>query len=178
MKLPLLEEDCVKPCPQDCRLTEWSAWTSCDEHCVNASPGGGSVGTTSTMPSFTVIMNTQSRYRQVIQSPRHGGLHCPRLIDVRPCPLQSSQSCQSMRRWWRPQPWSSCLLPPGKSCGEGVQVRGLDCLSSGNSHVDMHRCLEDEWLMSQPWPTQFQRHLWKKIYYSKSSAKAMACNHF
>ena len=158
LKPPLLEENCVKACPQDCQLTEWSAWTSCDEHCVNASPGaGGSIGTTSTMASFTVIMNTQSRYRQVLQWPRNGGLQCARLIDVRPCPLQSSKSCQSTRRWWRPQPWSSCLLPPGKSCGEGIRARGLDCLSSGNSHVDMRRCLDDEWLMSQPWPSQYQR---------------------
>ena len=159
LKPPLLEEACNKACPRDCQLTEWSAWTSCDEHCLNTSPGsnGGGPGTTSTMPSFTVIMNTQSRYRQVLQWPQHGGLQCSRLIDVRPCPLQSSQSCQSARLWWRAQPWSSCLLPPGKSCGEGIQVRGLDCLTSANSHVDKSRCLDDEWLMSQRWPSQYQR---------------------
>ena len=155
----MLEETCHQPCPLNCRLTEWSEWTSCQDHCSIASkeepwlmPTAASA-TTSTAPSFMVIMNTQSRYRRVLQWPQHGGSSCSRLIDVRPCPLQSSQACPT--RSWRPQLWTSCLLPPAKSCGEGIQVRGLDCLFGGGQ-VDQAQCLEDVELMAKPLPVQSQ----------------------
>ena len=152
---PALEERCHQPCSKDCQLTEWSSWTACEDLCQAAMrPHPTSMTTTSTLPSFTVIMNTQSRYRRVLQWPRHGGLSCSRLIDVRPCPLQSSQSCPS--RTWRPQPWSSCVLPSDKRCGEGIQVRGLDCLSAGGSWVDLSDCLGDADLMARPLPSQHQ----------------------
>ena len=79
-----------------------------------------SSSTTSTMSSFTVIMNTQSRYRRILQSSQNGGQDCPNLIDVRPCPLQSSHSCTN--RFWKPREWSRCILPDGKTCGEGLRV--------------------------------------------------------
>lgn len=153
IELPSLEESCSKPCPQDCQMTQWSDWSSCDD-CSNEASNWPSLATTSTASTFTVIMNTQSRYRRVLQWPENGGLDCPRLLDVRPCPLQSSQSCQS--RSWRPQPWSKCILPESKNCGEGIQVRGLDCLSAG-SHVDLKHCLEDVVLMERSAPVQHQR---------------------
>lgn len=140
---PVKEEACSKPCPKDCQLTPWSEWTSCQDNCASLE-ASSPTQSTSTAASFTVIMNTQSRYRRVLQWPSHGGQECPRLIDVRPCPLQqSSQSCEA--RSWRPQPWSKCLLPEGKSCGEGIRVRSLDCISAG-AKVDMKECLE----MSMP----------------------------
>ena len=162
---PPTEESCHKDCPQNCQLTQWSEWSACedslrchlDHHTQQPlAPAASSLTTTSTMPSFTVIMNTQSRYRRVLQWPRHGGLECSRLIDVRPCPLQSSHSsCQSPV--WRPLSWSSCLLPHGKSCGEGIRVRSLDCLSAGLARVDMKECLEDRRLMERPLPPQHER---------------------
>lgn len=162
---PPTEESCHKDCPQNCQLTQWSEWSACEDslrcHLDHRSqqplaPAASSLTTTSTMPSFTVIMNTQSRYRRVLQWPRHGGLECSRLIDVRPCPLQSSHSsCQSPV--WRPLSWSSCLLPHGKSCGEGIRVRSLDCLSAGLARVDMKECLEDRRLMERPLPPQHER---------------------
>ena len=157
LEIPATEESCQRPCPRGCQLTEWSSWTSCDDACqrnTTAMRRSISPTATSTTPSFTVIMNTQSRYRRVLQWPQHGGLSCSRLIDVRPCPLQSSQSC--LTRTWRPQPWSPCILPDDKRCGEGLQVRGLDCLSAGGSWVDLSQCLEDGDLMSRRLPSQYQ----------------------
>ena len=159
LQLPSTEDSCYKPCPHHCQLTQWSEWSACEDQCratalTSRKRSPLALTTTSTMPSFTVIMNTQSRYRRVLQWPRHGGSECSRLIDVRPCPLQSSRSCQS--RSWRPQSWSSCLLPHGKSCGEGVRVRALDCLSAG-AKVDMKDCLQDTQLMESPLPSQHER---------------------
>ena len=152
IELPALEEACSKPCPRDCQLTQWAEWTSCEDRCIDEQDLASTM-TSTTMSSFTMIMNTQTRYRRVLQWPEDGGQECARLIDVRPCPLQSSQSCQS--RSWRPQTWSGCVLPPGKSCGDGLQVRGLDCLEAG-SHVDIKECLEDATLMEKPLPKQQQ----------------------
>ena len=149
---PLLEEACHQSCPLGCQLTQWSDWSSCQDHCSDLT-ATTSPTLTSTAPSLMVIMNTQSRYRRVLQWPQNGGKSCPRLMDVRPCPLQSGQSCPS--RTWRPRGWSACLLPENKSCGDGIQVRGLDCFFSG-SRVDKNECLEDTELMSRPLPVQSQ----------------------
>ena len=154
IELPALEEACHKKCPRHCQLTQWSDWTSCEDHCNPIDEAAPTTASTSTVTSFTVIMNTQSRYRRVLQWPHDGGLDCSLLIDVRPCPLQQSLTCQSPS--WRPQPWSTCLLPQDKSCGEGIQVRGLDCLSAAGNHVDMKICLEDLALMEKPLPAQHQ----------------------
>lgn len=71
--------------------------------------------------SATVIMSTQSRYRNVLRWPKANGTVCPHLVERNPCPLLGAP-CTLYR--WRPQNWSECILPPGKSCGEGVRVRG------------------------------------------------------
>ena len=112
-----------------------------------------SSSTTSTMSSFTVIMNTQSRYRRILQSSQNGGQDCPNLIDVRPCPLQSSHSCTN--RFWKPREWSQCILPDGKTCGEGLRVRELDCISAG-AKVDQSECLNDPSVISKPIPEQHE----------------------
>ena len=162
LELPMLEETCFKQCPKKCQVTEWSAWTSCQDQCLSRRGGASdpnptmaaALTTTSTMSSsFTVIMNTQSRYRRVLQSPEHGGKDCPSLIDVRPCPLQSGNTC--VNRFWKPQPWSNCILPDNKSCGEGLRIRELDCISAG-SKVDRLECLNDPSVLSSPIPEQHQ----------------------
>lgn len=151
LRPPILEDACFRSCTQDCQLTQWSEWSSCQHQCGKAEDGAATTPTTASVPtelsSFTVIMNTQSRYRSALQWPRNGGKNCPRLMDVRPCPLQLVSSCQS--RYWRPQPWSSCLMPEGKTCGEGIRTRGLDCIRSG-SKVDMTECLQSDGVTGAP----------------------------
>lgn len=137
LKQPVLQETCFRPCPQDCHVTQWSEWTSCQQNC-DGGPPGDSTTSTEQPSSFTVIMNTQSRYRSVLQWPQHGGKQCPRLVDVRPCPLLGG-SCTTHQ--WKPERWSQCILPEGKTCGEGIRTRGLQCILAG-AKVDMAECLK------------------------------------
>ena len=74
------------------------------------------------LASATVIMSTQSRYRNVLTWPTpKSGTPCPSLIERNPCPLLGA-SCK--RHKWKPKVWSKCLLPPDAGCGDGIRVRG------------------------------------------------------
>ncbi len=155
MAKPIQEGTCFKPCPRDCQLTQWSTWSSCQETCKDDSTDSGTfmrppsttsssaTTTTEDATGFTVIMNTQSRYRSVLQWPAHGGRDCPRLVDLRPCPLQHGSKCEP--HFWKAEKWSKCLIPEGKTCGEGVRVRGLKCIQMG-AKADMAECLKLEGL--------------------------------
>lgn len=52
------EEECVVPCPLDCRLSDWSAWSSCSAPC-----GGG----------------VKVRAQWLREKPFNGGRPCPKL---------------------------------------------------------------------------------------------------
>ena len=74
------------------------------------------------LASATVIMSTQSRYRNVLTWPTpKSGTTCPTLVERNPCPLLGAP-CTKHK--WKPQNWSKCVLPPDASCGDGVRVRG------------------------------------------------------
>ena len=74
------------------------------------------------LASATVIMSTQSRYRNVLTWPTpKSGTPCPSLIERNPCPLLGA-SCK--RHKWKPKVWSKCILPPDAGCGDGIRVRG------------------------------------------------------
>ena len=74
------------------------------------------------LASATVIMSTQSRYRNVLIWPTSkSGTSCPTLVERNPCPLLGAP-CTKHK--WKPQRWSKCVLPPDASCGDGVRVRG------------------------------------------------------
>ena len=74
------------------------------------------------LASATVIMSTQSRYRNVLKWPTpKTGLRCPTLVERNPCPLLGAPCT---RHKWKPKNWSTCILPPDASCGDGIRVRG------------------------------------------------------
>ena len=74
------------------------------------------------LASATVIMSTQSRYRNVLMWPTpQMGTPCPTLVERNPCPLLGA-ACT--RHKWKPKNWSKCILPPDASCGDGIRVRG------------------------------------------------------
>ena len=74
------------------------------------------------LASATVIMSTQSRYRNVLTWPTSKtGAGCPSLVERNPCPLLGAP-CKKHK--WKPKRWSKCVLPTDASCGDGIRVRG------------------------------------------------------
>jgi hypothetical protein len=59
------------PCPVDCKVSEWTAWTVCSRSC--STKGGGE--------------GLQERTRTVVRAAAHGGVVCPALKLVKPCGL-------------------------------------------------------------------------------------------
>eukprot|EP01004_Peranema_trichophorum_P007321 NODE_60_length_4100_cov_55.328640_g50_i0.p1 GENE.NODE_60_length_4100_cov_55.328640_g50_i0~~NODE_60_length_4100_cov_55.328640_g50_i0.p1 ORF type:complete len:1365 (-),score=567.13 NODE_60_length_4100_cov_55.328640_g50_i0:5-3496(-) len=85
----------TKPCPVDCKLSDWTEWSTCDKTC-----GGGK----------------QSRTRTITVASNNGGASCPSTIEtqdcaISPCPVDCVVSDWSV--------WSSC----DKTCGGGSQTR-------------------------------------------------------
>jgi len=86
----------VLDCPIDCKLTEWSPWSSCDKSC-----GKGS----------------QKRARSVAQHAAWGGKPCAHFDGTQDCQIAE---CPVDCKWSEWGEWSSC----SSSCGEGSQQRG------------------------------------------------------
>ncbi|KAM9461440.1 thrombospondin type-1 domain-containing protein 7B [Clarias gariepinus] len=130
------EEECVVSCPLDCRLSEWSAWSSCSAPC-----GGG----------------VKVRARWLREKPFNGGRPCPKLniknqvSEVVPCYSECNQYS------WEAEPWSMCVINPHNalsitsqtlpSCGEGVQTRKIRCVKKEEdrrSSVNDSLCGQDD----------------------------------
>ncbi len=79
------------PKPVDCKLSKWSAWSTCSEPC-----GGG----------------TQMRTRKVVQNPEHGGKACDPLTQSQAC---NKQPCPT------PKPHHIIGGPSGVYHGPGAQ---------------------------------------------------------
>lgn len=86
----------TRPCPEDCLLSDWSAWGNCSSWC-----GSGE----------------QTRQRHILRAAREGGAPCGTLNEtkachvLRPCPVDCA-----MGNWTA---WSPCSA----GCGPGVQNR-------------------------------------------------------
>lgn len=91
---PALEkvEPCNQfPCPVDCRLDQWSGWSSCSVMC-----GGG----------------VSARSRHVLQQMLNGGEPCGDVSETDTCNLDSCDEDCELSAW---SPWSGCSKP----CGGG-----------------------------------------------------------
>jgi hypothetical protein len=94
-KLTVNERCDAGPCPVNCRVSTFGAWSTCTATC-----GGG----------------LQQRSRYVTSKAIHGGVLCPALREARACgALQCPVNCQTSA--W--QEWSNCT----KSCGTGRKWR-------------------------------------------------------
>lgn len=112
---PETSRTCTVPCPEECRVSDWSEWSQCSDRSVDDAiqsrirvvlqqPSGGNVASISSMTSAGALQ----------QSP------CPPLIEKRSC---FDVLVQQERIQWQLGPWSSCHLPLNAKCGSGLAVR-------------------------------------------------------
>ncbi|XP_036396447.1 thrombospondin type-1 domain-containing protein 7B [Megalops cyprinoides] len=108
------EEVCQIPCPLDCKLSDWSAWSACSTSC-----GSG----------------VKVRSKWLREKPFNGGRPCPKLdlknqvSEAVPCYSECSQYV------WVTESWSVCTintLDKLPECGEGVQSRKVRCVRKGS----------------------------------------------
>ena len=114
---PEASRTCSVPCPETCRVSDWSEWSQCSDR--------------------TAEDAIQSRIRVVLQQPSgvSGGVassssaasarhpahsSCPPLIEKRSC---FDVLVQQERIRWQLGPWSPCHLPLKAKCGAGLAVR-------------------------------------------------------
>uniref|UniRef100_A0A3B4YAH4 Thrombospondin type-1 domain-containing protein 7A n=1 Tax=Seriola lalandi dorsalis TaxID=1841481 RepID=A0A3B4YAH4_SERLL len=122
-------EVCHIPCPLDCKLSDWSAWSACSASC-----GSG----------------LKIRSKWLREKAFNGGRPCPKLdlknqvYEAVPCHSECSQF------HWRTEPWSICTINTVDdlpACGEGVQSRKI-CVKKGTSgeasSVDDSLCDQEE----------------------------------
>ncbi|GAB6032368.1 thrombospondin, type I, domain containing [Chamberlinius hualienensis] len=107
---------CHIPCPMDCVVSEWGEWSVC--------------------PKCDGI-HVRQRSRYVVRSKPMGvGVSCPLLDEKALCVL--NENCYNFA--WNLTEWTSCTIPDGATCGEGVKQRGVVCLRSDDRSVELEHC--------------------------------------
>ncbi|CDJ47042.1 thrombospondin type 1 domain-containing protein, putative [Eimeria brunetti] len=92
------------PCPVDCQVTAWGAWSSCTATC-----GGGQ----------------QQRQRSVVRQPANGGRECPVLTETQVCGSYPCPTDCEMSPW---SEWTTCSA----ACGEGQMFRSRRITSAAS----------------------------------------------
>ncbi|GAB1603748.1 thrombospondin type-1 domain-containing protein 7A-like, partial [Argonauta hians] len=121
---PITERDCHMSCPQDCIVTEWSLWSSCD----------------------TCAFVNKTRTRIVVVPPSIGGKPCPVLSEMRPCPECIDSYTFNIG------PWRKCMEIHTKNSAHkqrlhhyiGYQERDITCLGRNGNMVPLNDCLKKE----------------------------------
>lgn len=86
---PRLEQACLIPCPRDCVVSQFTAWTSCSKTCG---------------------MGLQNRIRFVLAPPLFGGAACPNLTEFQTCQLRACEGNESLYSL-KVGPWGPCSVP-------------------------------------------------------------------
>uniref|UniRef100_A0AAY4ECW1 Thrombospondin type-1 domain-containing protein 7A n=1 Tax=Denticeps clupeoides TaxID=299321 RepID=A0AAY4ECW1_9TELE len=113
---PALEQACLIPCPHDCVVSDFTAWSVCSKTC-----GTG----------------LQHRTRVVLATPVYGGANCPNLTQTRTCsnqvlcPVGEHEYEYSLKVG----PWSECRLPQHKD----VWLSGRTTLDFGASDSEKQK---------------------------------------
>uniref|UniRef100_A0A665WDE7 Thrombospondin type-1 domain-containing protein 7A n=1 Tax=Echeneis naucrates TaxID=173247 RepID=A0A665WDE7_ECHNA len=103
------------PCPEDCVLSDWEAWSPCP---CNAN-------------------NTRERKAYPLRQPGKEK-KCPPTKETEPCKLNSNCYHYSFNI----TDWSTCQLSDRAVCGNGIKTRMLDCVRSDGKSVDIKFCKE------------------------------------
>ncbi|XP_033098167.1 thrombospondin type-1 domain-containing protein 7B-like [Anneissia japonica] len=111
----VLVQDCLVLCPIDCKMSQWSEWTSCSQTC-----GLGGI---------------MSRSRQMLQTPNDAGEACPpERFQQKPCP---ADPCYNLVV----DEWGTCKAEDGY-CGQGTRRREVRCIQEHNGAVvDDNKCV-------------------------------------
>ena len=108
---------CDIPCPVDCQVSPFSAWSEC--------------------PSVCQFSPVQSRERRVVIQPRNGGRDCPSLHQERSCMLRNCDV-------YILQGYESRCYPVytlNSTCGSVSSAAPISCLKN-NRFVDIQECLD------------------------------------
>ncbi|XP_038052969.1 thrombospondin type-1 domain-containing protein 7A-like [Patiria miniata] len=133
---PLGQRACDVPCPVDCKLSAWSALSSCSETCgPNAQ---------------------RAQLQIVVRLPAHGGTSCPSEADedgliIRMESCDNLPPCYSYQ--WFAGNWTDCEVV-GTDCGKGLQTSEVHCGRSDGTTVEPGVCLRE--LLSTPPPSHQQ----------------------
>uniref|UniRef100_A0A672IR05 Thrombospondin type-1 domain-containing protein 7A n=1 Tax=Salarias fasciatus TaxID=181472 RepID=A0A672IR05_SALFA len=108
-------EVCHVPCPLDCKLSDWSAWSACSTSC-----GSG----------------LKIRSKWLREKAFNGGRPCPKLDLKNQVRVYEAVPCHSdcSQYEWRVEPWSICTINTVDdlpACGEGVQSRKIRSVKDG-----------------------------------------------
>ncbi|KAL7066358.1 thrombospondin type 1 domain-containing protein [Cryptosporidium serpentis] len=104
----------IIPSVEDCKVTQWSAWTACSKSCA---------------------VGSKTRLRDVIMPQMNNGVACPILIESEDCNENISCSNCIYGSW---SSWSSCSV----SCGTGTSVRTRDTLKILEKDANCNRTFE------------------------------------
>ena len=109
-------QKCSVPCPTDCVVGRLSQWTTCPQSCNNS---------------------VQTRQRQVLVVPMHGGRMCPALEQVRPCP----PNCTMYKFEIDGPPRCNVDYSRETQCGSALQAQPTRCRRN-LEFVEVSKCLE------------------------------------
>ncbi|KAB0405374.1 hypothetical protein E2I00_009163 [Balaenoptera physalus] len=139
---------CDAPCPKDCVLSMWSAWSSCSHTCSGKTTEG-----------------KQIRARSILAyAGEEGGAQCPNssaLQEVRSC---NEHPCTVYH--WQTGPWGQCIEDTSvssfnttttwngeTSCSVGMQTRKVICVRVNVGQLTKYLAKE----ISKPYKTEFWR---------------------
>ena len=120
---PLTLEEC-DVCPQNCAVTQWSLWSTCN----------------CTLSSFRI------RTRDVITPARGGGSDCPAVFQQEPCPCAfwGPYDNQPRAHSWKTGEWGSCqALNSSSQCGAGLRNRTVECVDLQGETTGSDSCLAE-----------------------------------
>ncbi|XP_072020209.1 thrombospondin type-1 domain-containing protein 7B-like [Amphiura filiformis] len=128
---PIISQECITPCAQDCIVTQFTPWTECTSTCGNG---------------------TQTRTRRVVLPPSRGGWQCLPLSQTRVCediPLCEGEQVYTYS--FKIGPWGECerfeTEDPEVMIGGrgfpliGMQNRDIWCIQSDGAEVKLSKCL-------------------------------------